>query len=84
MWNFYKCEIIGSISNEIFTCYLAEKDIEENNDKTFSILKAENKAIQYFDNELSRTFGDLESISIVIISAEEYYGAKKSISAIFI
>ena len=54
MYSFYIGEITGS-TNKIFSCYIIAK----------SDLEAENKLIQYFDNHLMRSHGDIEKINII-------------------
>ena len=85
MTAFYKCEIIGSVSDKIFSCY-TEVYYNENDSKSKyeADLKAENKLISYFDENLSMTLGEIESISIINIKPEEYYGMKKSPGEIYI
>ena len=75
MYSFYVGEISGSINpDKIFTCYIIAK----------SNLDAENKLVQYFDNNLMSTMGEIVKISIINIETEEYYGSKKSRTSIFI
>ena len=85
MTAFYKCEITGSVLNRVFSCYAeAYYNPNKNESKFNADLKVENKLIQYFDNNLSSTYGEISSINIINIKPEEYYGMKKSSNAIFI
>lgn len=63
MSNFYKGELEISNSDKILNIYVEAKD---DND-------AENKIFQYYDNNLTRVYGELQSISIIKISVSEYY-----------
>ena len=85
MTAFYRCEIKGSVSNLIFSCY-AEAYYNPNNNesKSDADLKVENKLIEYYDENLSSTYGAIRSINIMNIKPEEYYGMRKINSAIFI
>ena len=85
MTAFYRCEIKGSISKPIFICYTeAYYNPNLNKFKAEADMEVENKIYQYFDEKLSRIYGDIESVNIIDISPQEYYGMKKSNTAIFI
>ena len=85
MTSFYKCEIEGSVSNKVFTCYaLCDYYPEKGETKFNADLRIENKLIKYFDENLSVTFGEFNSINIMTINPDEYYGIKKSNKYLFI
>ena len=70
---FYYGEVIGS-NNKTFNCYIEAK----------SACEAENKLMSYYDNHLMSTMGEMESVSIYDVNAEEYYKEQKMNRYIFI
>lgn len=85
MTAFYKCEITGSLSHQVFSCYTEVYYKEDNTSSEYEAsLKAENKLIRYFDENLSMSFGEIDSINIMQIKPEEYYGMKKTSNTIYI
>lgn len=85
MTAFYRCEIKGSVEESVFICYAeAWYNHNYNKFKADADMEVENKAYNYFDGQLASTYGEIESISIIDITAEEYYGMKKIKSIVFL
>ena len=85
MTAFYKCEIKGSVPNTVFECYAdAYYNPIFNKFKSDADMEVENKAYEYFDGNLVYTYGEIESISIIDIKPEEYYGMMKIKSTVFL
>ena len=74
MFNFYKGEVRGSVSNVPIHWFIMAK----------TSLEAENKLFEYWDKRLSRKHGELTFISITTISPSEYYGIKRASNTHFI
>ena len=67
MNRYFVGEIRGTIMTNNLNFYIKEKDD----------ISAENKLLEYYENELMRTIGELASITIYEISSSEYYGRMK-------
>lgn len=71
--HFYTGEIEGS-NNKDFSCYIEAR----------TACEAENKLLTYYEENLMSSMGEIESIGVYDITANEYYGMRKNSKYSFI